>query len=214
MYLSKYCYCLTRTSMRGGGSLPEIMWEVSREQDGLGTNERRSAHVAAENHSILMGVKFESITEKMNLSYFKFLQSVHFLYQRTPFIIQTECTFLISTYIKWASPACFGACVPSSGRTQCPFLGTKCYCVDAIYTSIALVCSSSVAESLYLEGTPVLVCSIGCDMTHVRNTWIQSTSDCDIHCRTEHSATLTDVSTAKHINNFYYIYFLLNDKCF
>jgi hypothetical protein len=36
------------------------------ERDGLGTNERSSAHVT-ENHSVWMGVKFESITEKMNL---------------------------------------------------------------------------------------------------------------------------------------------------
>jgi hypothetical protein len=74
--------------------------EVSSKRDGLGTNERRSAHIVTENHSILMGVKFESIAEKLNLSYFKFVQSVHFLYQRTPFIIETECSFLISTYVK------------------------------------------------------------------------------------------------------------------
>jgi hypothetical protein len=41
--------------------------KFSRDRDGLGTDERRTAHVVTENHSILKGVKFESITEKMNL---------------------------------------------------------------------------------------------------------------------------------------------------
>ena len=47
---------------------------------------------------------------------------MHFLHQHTPFIIQTTCTLLIITSIKWTSPACFSTCVPSSGRTQCQFL--------------------------------------------------------------------------------------------
>jgi hypothetical protein len=40
-----------------------------------------------------------------------------FLYQRTAFIIPNNCTFFISTKIKWSSPAYFGIRVPSSGRT-------------------------------------------------------------------------------------------------
>jgi len=51
---------------------------------------------------------------------FKVVQYVHFfLHQRTQFIITNKCTFLISTNIKRASPTCYGACVPYSGRTQC-----------------------------------------------------------------------------------------------
>jgi len=49
---------------------------------------------------------------------FKAVQSVHFLHKRTPFIIKTECTFLISTHIKWNSPTCYGTCALYSGRTQ------------------------------------------------------------------------------------------------
>jgi len=48
------------------------------------------------------------------------------LFQHTPFIIPTKCTFLISTDIKWASTF-FSMCVPSSGRTQCHFLKNICY---------------------------------------------------------------------------------------
>jgi len=33
-------------------------------------------------------------------NYLKVIHSVHFLYQRTPFITPTKCTFLISTNIK------------------------------------------------------------------------------------------------------------------
>jgi len=47
---------------------------------------------------------------------------VQILHQHTPFIIQTTCTLLISTNIKWTSPTCFSTCVLSSGRTQCQFL--------------------------------------------------------------------------------------------
>ena len=81
-YLAKHSYCLTRTSMFFF-FFCEIIWEVSRERDGLGSNERRvtwSAHVVTENHSILEDVRSESITEKMNLSYFKFVQSAHFCF--------------------------------------------------------------------------------------------------------------------------------------
>jgi hypothetical protein len=46
----------------------------------------------------------------------------------TPFVIPPECTFLITTDIKWASPTCFGTCVPSSEGTECQDLKTKCYC--------------------------------------------------------------------------------------
>jgi len=37
---------------------------------------------------------------------------MHFLYQHAPLITPTKCTLLISTKIKWASPTCFGTCVP------------------------------------------------------------------------------------------------------
>ena len=57
---------------------------------------------------------------------------MHFLYQHTPLIIiPTICTLLFSTRIKRAS-TCFGTYAPSSGRTQCQFLETKCDCKAAI----------------------------------------------------------------------------------
>jgi hypothetical protein len=47
---------------------------------------------------------------------------VIFVYQRAPIIMPTKCAFLISTNIKWASPTCFGTCVPSSEKTHCQFV--------------------------------------------------------------------------------------------
>jgi hypothetical protein len=38
------------------------------------------------------------------------------------FIVPINCTFLISTNIKWASPPYFGRSVPSSGGKWCQFL--------------------------------------------------------------------------------------------
>jgi len=38
------------------------------------------------------------------------------VYKRTPCILQTVCTFLISTSIWWASPTRCGTRVPSSGE--------------------------------------------------------------------------------------------------
>jgi len=63
---------------------------------------------------------------------FKVVYSVHSVYQHTQFVIPTKCTFLISTNIKWA-PTHFSTCVQSSGRTQCHFLWTKCYCKAVIH---------------------------------------------------------------------------------
>ena len=69
-----------------------------------------------------------------NFRSFKVVRTyVHFLCQRIPFIRSTKCTFLISTNIIWASPTCFGTCVPSSGNTQCQFLKPNCYCEAFVY---------------------------------------------------------------------------------
>jgi hypothetical protein len=47
-------------------------------------------------------------------------------YQCTLFIKSAKGTFFIGTNIKWASPTCFGTCIPSSGQSQ--FLKAKSYC--------------------------------------------------------------------------------------
>jgi len=83
-----------------------------------------------------------------------------YIHTRTPFIIPTKCTFLISIDIKRAFPACFGTYVPSSGGTQCHLLKTKCYCEAVIYRFFnmliaivfigCLVCSSFVVDIDYM----------------------------------------------------------------
>ena len=46
----------------------------------------------------------------------------NFFCHPTPFIVPNKCITLINTNFKWASLACFGTSVPSSGRTKCQFL--------------------------------------------------------------------------------------------
>jgi hypothetical protein len=60
--------------------------------------------------------------------------------QCTPFITQTNCTFLIQTHIKWTSPSCFGTSVPSSGRTHDQVLKTDCQTSAVTTAQISMRC--------------------------------------------------------------------------
>ena len=94
---------------------------------------------------------------------------------------------------------------PLEPRTTPPTLVTN----QVLLRSCCLYVLCSVAAPLLnhcIQMVHLCLCVLLAAMTHVTNTGIQSTSDCDIHCRKEQSATITVVSTAKHINNFYYIY--------
>ena len=70
--------------------------------------------------------------------------------------LPTKCTLLDSTNIKRASSTCFGTCVPSSGRIQCHFLETKCYCEGVIYRILGLqqLCRW---QWSYVKGITVLI---------------------------------------------------------
>ena len=83
----------------------------------------------AEKH-IKIQIKHKLQTIKEDIFKIQALFGLIKLNEHTPFFIPTKYTFLISTNIKWAHPTWFGTCVPSSGRTQCQFLKTKCYCED------------------------------------------------------------------------------------
>jgi hypothetical protein len=68
--------------------------------------------------------------------------------KRIPFIIPTECTFLISTNFKGASPTCFGTCATSSWRIQCQFL--KPNATLKVLFMGSLVCSGFAVDNGYV----------------------------------------------------------------